>query len=325
MGRTINGDVDYLVHLHVFCMDPKSGDRNLLLPKKAFVNLFSLKSKDLEKFGLTNEEKEKIRSTAANLAATPVEILTGGDADIQSIAPSNITIAKAAADEVVAAVLNKKNQKKQSTASKKQLTASAEKKDGRGGRKKGATKWVIDEIYLLLDCAEDILPIGGMEWDLVNTKFHDGARNQNKSWTRTSEAMKAYFEKLCFLKPPTGGTEMPEHVRRAKEIKELLDRKEAMGSGGASDDAMNLPVDENGWRPVTQRCVQQATAKAMEQFNEKAFTFMDRMCDIMSNKRQKLGADVDAADQNVESRIAELEKSLSIMSSNVLLILQKLG
>ena len=49
------------------------------------------------------------------------------------------------------------------------------RREGRGGRTRGAANYRPHEIEVLLDLIEDELPIGGKGWNIVGTRFREWA------------------------------------------------------------------------------------------------------------------------------------------------------
>ena len=94
-----------------------------------------------------------------------------------------------------------------------------------GGRKKGAKKWADSEISLLLETVELLLPAGKEQWERVSMKCYQS----HKNWTRSGDSCKNKFEKLAFMKKPTGTAEIPIHVMKAKDLKEKISAHEVIG------------------------------------------------------------------------------------------------
>jgi hypothetical protein len=71
-----------------------------------------------------------------------------------------------------------------------------------------------NEIFHMLELIEEILPIGGAEWDMVESRhrvaFPDKMRNK--------DTIKKKFNQLKDVKPRTGDPYVPEEVKRSKEI-----------------------------------------------------------------------------------------------------------
>ena len=69
---------------------------------------------------------------------------------------------------------------------------------------------------MLLDIVEDIIPAGGNAWILVSLEAVDTFNGKDKTWCRVGTACKAKFENMALLTVPTGCTEMPLHIKRAR-------------------------------------------------------------------------------------------------------------
>ena len=77
------------------------------------------------------------------------------------------------------------------------------------------------ELDYLLDVLEEILPIGPMEWEIVETK-HNAIFEEKQ---RTKETLKRKFQNLYLTRIPTGDPTCPPHVCKAKLIYELKKQK----------------------------------------------------------------------------------------------------
>lgn len=91
-------------------------------------------------------------------------------------------------------------------------------KKKKGGRKPGGKNWSPAEIKLLLHVVEEELPCGRDMWDNVAalcSKMWDG----DDHWARgPGDSCKKKFEKLAFMKAPTGAAEVPVEMRKAKQL-----------------------------------------------------------------------------------------------------------
>jgi hypothetical protein len=95
------------------------------------------------------------------------------------------------------------------------------------------------EILHLLDIIGDVLPIGQMEWDQVTSQHSIKFGNTN----RTKETIKRKFQLLYLSKPPTGNPNIPEEIKRAKEI--YNDIKEKVDGSSGDPDEENFDGDED--------------------------------------------------------------------------------
>lgn len=96
-------------------------------------------------------------------------------------------------------------------------------------RGKGFTKAELDHI---LDCIEDILPIGIKGWERVLEKFVLLYPESE----RTKESLKKKFTSLYSSKIPTGDPKCPTHVKRAKRLYDRIQEKMELSDGDGSDD-----------------------------------------------------------------------------------------
>jgi hypothetical protein len=95
-----------------------------------------------------------------------------------------------------------------------------------------------NELEYMLELIGEILPIGGMEWDLVGSRhkaaFPDKLRNK--------ETIKKKFNQLKDTKPGTGTAFIPHEVALAKEVWQKILAK--MGGEDGEDDEANDELDE---------------------------------------------------------------------------------
>ena len=93
------------------------------------------------------------------------------------------------------------------------------------GKRKGSKNWSTGQINLLLEIVSDILPAGKEMWEKVAVE----CREVDESWIRPGESCKHKFEKMAFAKQPTGQSDIPLHILRAKKIKESIAQNEVLG------------------------------------------------------------------------------------------------
>jgi len=111
------------------------------------------------------------------------------------------------------------------------------------------------ELNLLLDCVEEVLPIGEEMWKQVIDMFEPLRREHNFA-PRSVESYRSKFKKLKNSKKPTGSATVPEVVRRAKRISgEIADScnvvgfdeanadEEEDGGDGQGDEMQDEPLD----------------------------------------------------------------------------------
>jgi hypothetical protein len=98
----------------------------------------------------------------------------------------------------------------------------------KGGWKLGGKNWSAAAINLLLHVVEEELPCGRDMWDNVAalcSKMWDGEDH----WARPDDSCKKKFEKLAFMKAPTGAAGVPAEVRKAKQLLLKIEEKEGTG------------------------------------------------------------------------------------------------
>ncbi len=81
-------------------------------------------------------------------------------------------------------------------------------------KKKRSSNFSDHELHSNFDAIDSIIPIGSGEWERVEV-FHSVDFEDNG---RTADSLKRKFRQLYLMKTPTGDPNMPETVRRAKEI-----------------------------------------------------------------------------------------------------------
>ena len=127
------------------------------------------------------------------------------------------------------------------------------------GRKKGARGWVKSEIDALLGIIESILPCGSKQWDLVSLELLDYGFKQ-----RDGKSCKRKFERLWTKERPTGTSEIPLHITRAKDIKDKIMSAECMGHSSLND--TNNDEDEDKTENVDDSSAK-SSAKALKGTN----------------------------------------------------------
>jgi hypothetical protein len=78
-----------------------------------------------------------------------------------------------------------------------------------------------EEIDLIMDIIEEVLPSGEYMWDRVAKEYND--RKPRGSACRDMESIRNKFRKFKNEKKPTGDPNCPEHVKRAKTIQRAID------------------------------------------------------------------------------------------------------
>ena len=91
------------------------------------------------------------------------------------------------------------------------------------------------ELDFLLETIEQHLPIGGMEWDQVESQHQAAFPHQE----RTKESLKRKFQTLYRSRMPTGDPNCPATVRRAKHIRKAILDKADLSDGEDKEDAFS--------------------------------------------------------------------------------------
>ena len=106
--------------------------------------------------------------------------------------------------------------------------------------------WRSEEIISLLNAVEEVKPCGKNQWDIVSGLHYDSTKN-----VRDGDSCKLKFDRLWQTKKPTGTAEIPVHIARALDIKELISREECIGNAGLNDvvDEDDIEVLANGGSP----------------------------------------------------------------------------
>ncbi|KAI9980209.1 hypothetical protein PInf_026694 [Phytophthora infestans] len=87
----------------------------------------------------------------------------------------------------------------------------------------GSANYKMAEISRLLNLIEDILPLGKDEWERL-AGFYNGSRM--RGWPeREFDSLRLKLKVLYSTRKPTGTSEMPPHIKLAKELKNAIDDK----------------------------------------------------------------------------------------------------
>ncbi len=202
----------------------------------------------------------------------------------------------------------------------------------KGGRKAGARNWTEGETDLLLDIIQVVLPAGSKQWEKVALQLHQqGVPN------RASLACVRRFNRLANVDKPTGSSEIPRLVLRAKEIKMQIDAAEVIGyvkfndnedsdddeddnelstSSGTSLKGTNL-ADGNGnlRRPETKK-------RKVEHLNDTICGFLEQQT-ASANIVAK--AVTDMADRLSESQGNELRAKVDNLESKLDILIDKIS
>ena len=112
-----------------------------------------------------------------------------------------------------------------STLKKSKLSLPSKKKSSTVGKRSGTKNWTKTEINLLLDCIDELLPVGKEMWEQLAVRCLES----DESWVRSGESCKHKFEKMAFAKQPTGQGDIPLHILRSKKIKDKIAQNEVLG------------------------------------------------------------------------------------------------
>ena len=129
-------------------------------------------------------------------------------------------------------------------------------KISKSGRKRGVQNFTKKELECLLDLIEEHKPCGALQWDLVSSGLYDAGYK-----SRDRDSCKKKFDRLWQTSKPTGSTEMPLHIRRAKDIKDVISSHEVIGYASLNSDdscdglaGTNLVTKDGEMKhPVTQK------------------------------------------------------------------------
>ncbi len=99
----------------------------------------------------------------------------------------------------------------------------------------GVLNFNVEDTSMLLDLAEEHLPIGHNHWALVADGFTTYAVQKSRPF-RDLDSLRNKFEKLSNIKKPTGSADCPPAVRRAKNIAGETQCKAAARVLGGTDE-----------------------------------------------------------------------------------------
>ena len=90
------------------------------------------------------------------------------------------------------------------------------------------------EIRCLLNCSEHTLPVCGGEWKAVRENF---ATIPGTNGVRDWQSLRRKFNSLASVRIPTGDPNIPENIRRAKEIDRLIYSRQEIHTGLTDDES----------------------------------------------------------------------------------------
>jgi hypothetical protein len=217
--------------------------------------------------------------------------------------------------------------KKRKIAGNDTVHESGQKK--KGGRKPGGKNWSNAEVELLLHFVEEELPCGRDMWNNVAalcSKMWDG----DDCWARPGDACKKKFEKLAFMKAPTGTTEIPVEVRKAKQLLLKIEEKERIGvvELNESDDLCDgsdgkkrevalkgarLFDDESkvARRPMTRNATSRDIAGSLDRMSSTQLDATKMLCDAL----KEIGShrQVDANNDTESKKLKDLETKIELL------------
>ena len=107
----------------------------------------------------------------------------------------------------------------------------------------GGRNYSSDEVEVLLEVVERILPLGSNCWDRVACEFNI-ARPRGTD-ERDGDSLKRKFKALYGVRKPTGDPTIPPQVRRAKLIKRMIDNRGDTFDTSESISTLNHSNDGN--------------------------------------------------------------------------------
>lgn len=103
------------------------------------------------------------------------------------------------------------------------------------------TKFTLTEVDDLMGIIDQILPVGMVQWEMVETEFNMAYPTR----MRTTDNLRRQFNKNVKKKVPTGNPNIPKYVREAKRIQqEIIAKAQAVHVGGEDDTDNELELDE---------------------------------------------------------------------------------
>lgn len=212
------------------------------------------------------------------------------------------------------------------------------RKQKKGGRKPGGKNWTPTEVQLMLHFVEEVLPCGRDIWDKVAvscSKMWDG----NDSWARQGDACKKKFEKLAFMKAPTGTAEVPVEVRKAKQLLLALEEKERIGivELNDSDDLSNVSDGKKrkvalkgarlfdneskvARRPVTRNATSRDIAGSLDRMSSTQLDATKMLCEALRDIGSHRDDSTDAESKklkDLEMKIETLDEKIGTEMKNV--------
>jgi len=143
--------------------------------------------------------------------------------------------------------------------------------------------------------------------------------------TRDKDKCKKKFDRMWQTKKPTGATEMPHYVRRAKEVKDSISEVEVIGYASLNSDdscdgdglaGTNL-VDKNGTmkQPTTQKRKKAKLIDMMEDTKSSVSSSNQAVADSLLKLVGEIGKDNNTEEKN--SKINKIEKDIDDFKNEV--------
>jgi hypothetical protein len=102
---------------------------------------------------------------------------------------------------------------------------------GSRGTRTNRMNYSANEIAQMLEIIEDVVPISGAEWEVVETRHYAYYSDAG----RTADQLRKKFNKLARTAVPTGSPNIPPNVAYAKRIRGLIIEKTEGGTGSVSE------------------------------------------------------------------------------------------
>ena len=188
------------------------------------------------------------------------------------------------------------------------------------GRKSGSINWSDPETMLMLNIAEEIVPLGGKAWQKVSDILFE---RSGRKFQRDKDACSRRYNKLLNTKPETGTTCPPANVQLARAIKTKIDTHQSIGFSSLNDDgaaneeelalkSTNTLDNETGRRPINNRQSRKQTVEAINSLGDKNIEAAQLLADAFKSN------DVNT---NVQERLASVELNVKSMQNDIKSIL----
>ncbi|KAI0559981.1 hypothetical protein FGB62_128g029 [Gracilaria domingensis] len=100
--------------------------------------------------------------------------------------------------------------------------------------RENAPNYTSDECEILMNCIDEILPLGANEWALVEQRYNTTIRTHDRP-TRTAKSLRTKFDNLVKSSKKTGDPTCPQPVRRAKQAERAIFTKMSAALVGDMD------------------------------------------------------------------------------------------